>query len=135
MRSGWTFIEIIVLLVFLSVIFSIIFPISKKWMDKTIVYAEIKNVSENVRWAKVFSYILKDKVEIDISQKIKISSKRGIDEKDGPKFIELIGSTHFAFSKGIPYNSGTMKIYFKGTKIGTLTVLPVTGLINVELGW
>ncbi|MGC8683367.1 pilus assembly FimT family protein [Athalassotoga sp.] len=135
MKSGWSFVELLVLMVFLSILLSIIFPVSKKWIDGMIVHSEIQKIVSFVRYTKYLSYGLEDKVKIEFSKDIKIITSYGSKEKGRLSFVDVNGCQSFAFSKGVPYISGTMKVYFRGSKIATITVMPVTGLIKVEEGW
>ena len=135
MKSGWSFVELLVLMVFLSILLSIIFPVSKKWIDGMIVHSEIQKIVSFVRYTKYLSYGLEDKVKIEFSKDIKIITSCESKEKGRLSFVDVNGCQSFAFSKGVPYISGTMKVYFRGSKIATITVMPVTGLIKVEEGW
>jgi Tfp pilus assembly protein FimT len=135
MKNGWSFVELLVLMVFLSILFSIIFPISKRWIDGMIVHSEIQKIVSFVRYTKYLSYGLKEGVTIDFSKSIKIITSNGSKEKGQLSFVDVNGCQSFAFSKGVPYISGTMKVYFKGSRIATITVMPVTGLIKVEERW
>ncbi len=135
MKSGWSFVELLVLMVFLSIFLSIIFPISKRWIDGMIVHSEIKKIVSFVRYTKYLSYTLKDRVTIDFSTGIKILNSKISKEKGNLSFVNVGRCQTFSFSDGVPYVSGTMKVYFRGSKIATITVMPVTGLIKVEEGW
>ncbi len=135
MKDGWNFIELLVLMAFLAIFLSIAFPISKRWIDGIIVHSEIQKIVAFVRYTKYLSDNLKDKVMISFSKDIKIVSSKVSEEKGHLTFVNVGGCQSFAFSNGIPYVSGTMKVYFRGSKIATITVMPVTGLIKVEERW
>lgn len=135
MKNGWNFIELLILMVFLSILFSIIFPISKRWIDGVIVHSEIQKIVSSLRYVKYLSYDSKGKVTINFSKTINVVTSIGSKEKGQLSFIDVGGCSSFAFSKGVPYVSGTMKVYFRGSRIATITVMPVTGLITVEERW
>lgn len=140
MKNGWGMMGLIFLIFFLSIIFSIIFPISKQWIDKMIVNSEIKEITSSIRYAKYLSYAFKDKVIIDFSKGIRIKTPNETKEKGklsliNVKFFDTKDHDYFAFSRGIPYESGKMIVYFRGTKIATITLMPITGLIKVEQRW
>lgn len=140
MKNGWGIIDLIFLILFLSIIFSVIFPVSKRWIDKILVDSEIKEITSSIRYAKYLSYAFKDKVIVNLSKSIMIKTPNEIKEKGklsliNVKFFGNKDQGYFAFSHGIPYESGKMAIYFRGTKIATVTVMPITGLIKVEQRW
>ncbi len=135
MKSGWNFVELLVLMAFLAIFLSIVFPISKRWIDGMIVHSEIQKIVAFVRYTKYLSHNLKDKVTVNFSKDIKILNSNVSEEKGHLSFVNVAGCQSFAFSDGVPYVSGTMKVYFRGSKIATITVMPVTGLIKVEERW
>jgi Tfp pilus assembly protein FimT len=135
MKNGWTLIDLLILMVFILTLFSVIFPVSKRWIDKVLVFTEVRSVSESLRYAKMPSYTGNNNVEVQLSKSVKIISGKNSYEKEKLSLINFDGIKTVAFAKGVPYISGTVKIYFRGTRVATLTVLPITGLINVEWGW
>ncbi|BBJ28296.1 hypothetical protein ATHSA_1203 [Athalassotoga saccharophila] len=143
--KGYTLVELIILILILSLLLSIIFPLSKHWIDRIIARAEVNKIVSSIRYAKFLSANLKGKVTVRISKEIKIITPSGYIDKGRLSLIvpktEMIykgSNVDLAFSNGIPYYpdlTGKVKIYLRNSQIATVVLRPVTGLVRVEWGW
>ncbi|HEU24760.1 MAG TPA: hypothetical protein ENO32_06595 [Mesoaciditoga lauensis] len=135
----------LILILILSLLLSVIFSLSKNWIDRMIARAEVNRLVSSIRYAKFLSAKSKGKVTVRISKEIKIITPSGYIDKGKLSLIdpktEMVykgSNVDLAFSNGIPYYpdlTGKVKIYLKNSQIATVVLRPVTGVVRVEWGW
>ncbi len=142
---GYTLVELLILILILSLSLSVIFPLSRTWVDKIIARSEVNKIVSSIRYAKFLSVKLNGKVTVRISKEIKIITPSGHIDKGRLNLVipktEMIykgSNVDLAFSNGIPYYpdlTGRVRIYLRNSQIATVVLRPVTGIVRVEWGW
>ena len=135
-KSGSTLIELLIYMVVVLLFFSIILPNSRKWMERGISISEVNRVKNSIRYARFLSFLKDGKVEVRIFPKdVKIVSNREIIKESSLNFVRIVGNRYLAFSKGVPYISGTLRFFLGTSFVAEIRVTPVVGKINLAWKW
>lgn len=133
MRSGHTLFELLIYVVIISITLSLIFPFFDTMNKKALLYEDVKSTKSMIRYARIFSYLRKYKVDVFlISKRVMIMVGRKTLKSYELKIVSVRGNTHFAFSKGVPYISGKVEFSVDGLSPVILSVTPVIGKVNVK---
>lgn len=134
MWKGSTFVEFLIYMTIAFLIFSLTIPNVRAWMERTGSIAEIKGIKNSIRYARFLSFLKNNKVEVHISQKnLKVMLDKKIVKTSPLNFVKIEGNKCFAFSKGVPYISGTLNFFVNNSFVAKISVTPVIGKIN--LAW
>lgn len=135
MKNGATLVELMVFIGIVAILLSLAVPVFSDWCYKISVYAEVFKIRSRIRYAKTLSGMNGEHVEVSVSKEVRIlSSKREV-YRENLNFVTVSGKNTFAFSDGVPYISGTMRLFSKESLFATITVTPVVGRITLLCGW
>ncbi len=131
MKRGYSLAEMMVYLALIATFLSFLVPSMEGTKRRLTFLTDIESVEHFIRYARQISAmkmcksaVIVKKGEVVLYVGGKLTKRRRI-------FCRVDGNRAFAFSKGIPYVSGKMRLTFD-KKIISLTVLPITGMIKAE---
>jgi hypothetical protein len=131
MRKGYSFAELIVYLALLSVFFSILVPALWNFAPDLMFKSDVQDAEHLIKYARQISLLENNKSVFsfeDNKMYVKIGNK--IVKERKVRISNVFGKKTFAFSRGIPYESGKIFLSFKDEK-ACLTLQPVTGTLKI----